>query len=38
MSNGECRVLTRTYEKDKQCKFCKKERDVTNGKRYSKFY
>ena len=28
-----CRILTETYE-DGKCVFCKKEREVTNGKRY----
>ena len=31
---GGCMILIHTYPKNGQCKFCKRSREVTKGKRY----
>lgn len=32
--DGKCEILVTGYECDGDCKFCKPDREVTNGKKY----
>lgn len=34
LSKKKCQALSVTYEHDGECPFCKKEKNITNGKYY----